>query len=65
MTADIPAVPESIPVTDALTLIAIDERYVSDLHQLVVKTSAGYSSRSVGPPRCAAKTRPAVMCRAT
>ena len=37
MTADIPAVPESIPVTDALTLIAIDERYVSDLHQLVVK----------------------------
>ncbi len=37
MTADILAVPESIPVTDALTLIAIDERYVSDLHQLVVK----------------------------
>lgn len=37
MTTDIPAVPESIPVTDALTLIAIDERYVSDLHQLVVK----------------------------
>ena len=25
----------------------------------------GYSSRSVGPPRCAAKTRPAAMCRAT
>ncbi|MDP7983794.1 50S ribosomal protein L7/L12-serine acetyltransferase [Klebsiella quasipneumoniae subsp. similipneumoniae] len=37
MTTDIPAVPESIPVTEALTLIAIDERYVSDLHQLVVK----------------------------
>lgn len=37
MTTDIPAVPETIPVTDALTLIAIDERYVSDLHQLVVK----------------------------
>ena len=37
MTADIPAVPESIPVTEALTLIAIDEQYVSDLHQLVVK----------------------------
>ena len=64
MTTDIPAVPESIPVTDALTLIAIDERYVSDLHQLVVKNQ-GYSSRSVGPPRCAAKTRPDVMCRAT
>ncbi|MGL4659965.1 MAG: 50S ribosomal protein L7/L12-serine acetyltransferase, partial [Klebsiella variicola] len=25
MTTDIPAVPETIPVTDALTLIAIDE----------------------------------------
>lgn len=37
MTTDIPAVPETIPVTDALTLITIDERYVSDLHQLVVK----------------------------
>ena len=37
MTTDIPAVPESIPVTEGLTLTAIDERYVSDLHQLVVK----------------------------
>ncbi|MDF5750875.1 50S ribosomal protein L7/L12-serine acetyltransferase, partial [Klebsiella quasipneumoniae] len=37
MTTDIPAVPESIPVTEALTLIAIDDRYLSDLHQLVVK----------------------------
>ncbi|HDK6713786.1 TPA: 50S ribosomal protein L7/L12-serine acetyltransferase [Klebsiella quasipneumoniae] len=37
MTTDIPAVTESIPVTEGLTLIAIDERYVSDLHQLVMK----------------------------
>ncbi len=51
MTTDIPAVPETIPVTDALTLIAIDERYVSDLHQLVVKTATGCSNRSTGPPK--------------
>ena len=52
-------------MTEALTLIAIDEQYVSDLHQLVVKTSAGYNSRSVGPPRFAAKRKPAAMCRVT
>ena len=30
-------VPEIIPVTDQLTLRAVDERYVTDLHQLVEK----------------------------
>lgn len=65
MTADIPAVPESIPVTDALTLIAIDERYVSDLHQLVVKNQRWLQQSLSWPPRCAAKTRPAAMCRVT
>ncbi len=41
MTTSIPTAPESIPVTEALKLIAIDEQYISELHQLVVKTSAG------------------------
>ncbi|MGX6597148.1 50S ribosomal protein L7/L12-serine acetyltransferase [Klebsiella quasivariicola] len=37
MTTSIPTAPESIPVTEALKLIAIDEQYISELHQLVVK----------------------------
>lgn len=62
MTADIPAVPESIPVTDALTLVAIDERYVSDLHQLVANVALATAvaqlarrgaQRRRDPPPCA------------
>ncbi len=65
MTADIPAVPESIPVTDALTLIAIDERYVSDLHQLVVKNRALATAVAQLARRGAQRSETRVMCRAT
>lgn len=37
MSDQTPPVPEAIPVTDQLTLRAVDERYVSELHQLVEK----------------------------
>ncbi|MEX6090529.1 50S ribosomal protein L7/L12-serine acetyltransferase [Raoultella planticola] len=37
MSAEKTPVPETIPVTDQLTLRAVDERYVTDLHLLVEK----------------------------
>ncbi|MGX2014994.1 50S ribosomal protein L7/L12-serine acetyltransferase, partial [Enterobacter asburiae] len=37
MSAEKIPVPEIIPVSGQLTLRAVDERYVTDLHQLVEK----------------------------
>lgn len=37
--------PEVIPVSDTLELRAVEEQHVTPLHQLVLKISAGCSSR--------------------
>lgn len=55
MHAKIPPDIESIKVSDAITLYAANECFVSELYQLVLKTATGCSSRSTGRSTSAAK----------